>query len=225
MISQAGALHKCCVCRGGLRGQVRPLTSVSALQARRADDDHAQGHHYSSGRRAGGRVLRRHGIFPDHHQGAARREPLLAAAGLPRCRRQADALHPKFRHQDAASQHPGRCLRRQSQAAADAAVLAHDEQRSVREGLGGGRPHGERHRLRDVHALAHRSRRLEHKARKRPLGADISQGEIHHGRPRARALDGAAEGQSRQRAVDHQLGAADHRRQARADRQKRFRLR
>ena len=38
------------------------------------------------------------------------------------------------------------------------------------------------------------------------------------------ALDGAAEGKSRQRAVDHRLGAADHRRQARADRQKRFHL-
>ena len=50
------------------------------------------------------------------------------------------------------------------------------------------------------------------------------EGAIHHVRPRACALDAAREGQSVERAVDHRLGAADRRSQARADRQKRFRL-
>ena len=164
------------------------------------------------------------GFSRNADQGVARREPLLAAAGILRSGRQALALYREFRRQrrrttifwsTPASAMTSRGRRGRS---------GHDEQRPLREGAGGGRRLGERHRRSTAHAPAHRSRRLEHKTRKRPLGADISQGEIHHGGPRARTLDGAAEGRSRQRAVDHRLGAADHRRQARADRQKRFRL-
>ena len=52
-------------------------------------------------------------------------------------------------------------------------------------------PDRQRHRLRDVHAPARRPRRLEHPARQRPLGADLSEGALHHGGPRAGALDSA----------------------------------
>ena len=71
------------------------------------------------------------------------------------------------------------------------------------KGLEGSGSQRRRYRLCDVHAPAHRSRRLEHKARERPLGADIPHRVIHTGRPRTHALDGAAEGQSRQRALDY----------------------
>jgi hypothetical protein len=166
---------------------------VPTLESWSPSDDagnHTQGHHDSSGRRAAGTVLRRHGIFPDAHQGASRREPLLARADLHRSgEREGGAVRAELRDKDRAPQHPDRLLCRQSQAAAGAAGLEHDEQRPLREGYRGCRADGERHRLCDVHASARRPRGLEHAARERALGADLPQGEISHGRPRARVLD------------------------------------
>ena len=126
--------------------------------------------------------------------------------------------------QHAAPQHPGRHLRRQPQAATDAAVLAHDEVRSLREEPG---RHGlgrRRHRFRHVHASAHRPCRLEHAARQRPLGADLPQGALRLRRSRARLLDQAPEGRCDGCPLGHRLGAADRRRQPRRHRQERARL-
>ena len=69
-------------------------------------------------------------------------------------------------------------MRGQSQAAPDEAVLEHVEQRPLREGPRRHRAHGQRHRLRDVHASARRPCRLEHKARKRPMGPDLPEGAL-----------------------------------------------
>ena len=49
----------------------------------------------------------------------------------------------------------------------------------------------ERHRLRDVHASARRSRRLEHEAGRRPLGADLSERALSVRQGRIRLLDRA----------------------------------
>jgi hypothetical protein len=47
------------------------------------------------------------------------------------------------------------------------------------DGFQGGRPALRGHRLRVLHAPAHRPYRLEHGAAQRPLGADLPEGEIH----------------------------------------------
>src|SRR5262249_17531036 len=54
-----------------------------------------------------------------------------------------------------------------------------------------------------VHASPCRPRGLEHTARERALGADISQGEICHGRRRTHILDTEGEGRSVDRPLDH----------------------
>ena len=58
-------------------------------------------------------------------------------------------------------------------------------------GARGGRLFGRRHRLRDVHASACRSRRLEHAAGKRPLGADLPEGALRVRQAGIRLLDRA----------------------------------
>ena len=57
--------------------------------------------------------------------------------------------------------------------------------------LAGRRLLGRRHRLRDVHASACRSCRLEHAAGERPLGADLPQGALRLRQERVRLLDRA----------------------------------
>ena len=131
-------------------------------------------------------------VFPGHDQRAARREPRLAAAQVPRCHRSADALHPELHREDASPHHHDRYLRRQPQAAADAELLEHDEFRSLREEPRGKRIRRERHRFRHVHAFAHRPCRVEHAARERPVGADLPEGALRLRRPRACVLDQAA---------------------------------
>src|SRR5262249_6495035 len=110
-----------------------PCRIVPTLESWSPSDDagnHTQGHHHSSGRRAAGTVLRRHGIFPDAHQGASRREPRLARADLHRSgEREGGAVRAELRDKDRAPQHPHELLRRQSQAAAAPAGPAEDEQR------------------------------------------------------------------------------------------------
>src|SRR5262249_27138163 len=187
------------------------------------DSNHTQGRHGSPGGRAARAVLRRAGVLPDAHQRAARGEPFLAGADIHRPgHREVGAVRSELCHQDAAPQHSDRFVCRQSQAAAGAAVLEHAEQRPLREGSRGIRIEGRRHRLRDVHAPARRPRGLEHAAGERTLGANLSQGEICHGRPRARILDAEGEGGSLRRSLDYRLGAADRGGQTRAGREERL---
>ena len=165
-----------------------------AMPERRSDRDgltnQARPHHHPSDRRAGDTVLRRVRVLPVADQGDGRGEPLLAAADLSRPgHRQDRALLPELRRQDAAAQHPGRHLHRQRQAATDAPQLAPDEERPLREGPRRHRSLLRRHRLRHVHAPAHRPRRLEHAPRQRPLGADLPEGPLSVRRARARLLD------------------------------------
>src|SRR5262249_56554655 len=103
------------------------------------------------------------------------------------------AMRAELRHQERAAPHLDRLLRGQRQTTAGAADVEHDEGRAFRAGPRGRRTDGERYRLRDVHASARRPRGLEHAAREWALGADLSQGEIRHGRPRARVLDAEGE--------------------------------
>ena len=89
--------------------------------------------------------------------------------------------------------------------------------------LGRGRLFGRRHRLRDVHASACRSCRLEHAAGERPLGADLSERALRVRQDRVRLLDRAErEGGSaavrRQRAADRRGQAGRDRRQRLCDR-------
>ena len=77
-----------------------------------------------------------------------------------------------------------------------------------------------RHRFRDVHASACRSRRLEHAAGKRPLGADLSQRALRVRQERIRLLD-RAEREDAGAAVRRQR-AADRRSQAGRDRAQRL---
>ena len=156
-------------------------------------------------------------FFPTLTQGAARGEPFLAAAHVHRSGdRPARAVRPELCDKDAAPQHPDRFLRRQHKPRPARPFWNMMKQRPFREEPRGGRARGERHRLRHVHASARRPRRLEHAARERALGADLSQGEIRHGRPRARVLDAEGEGGSGECSLDHRFGAADRRGQARA---------
>ena len=73
----------------------------------------------------------------------------------------------------------------------DAAVLEHDEFRSLREEPRGQRIRRERNRFCHVHASAHRSCRVEHAARERPVGADLPEGALRIRRPRTCPLDQA----------------------------------
>ena len=93
-----------------------------------------------------------------------------------RARRQgrADPVFPVLCREDAAPHHPDRQLHRQRQAAAAASEMEHEDRRHLYARAGRGRIFRRRHRLCHVHASACRSCRLEHAARQRPLGADLS---------------------------------------------------
>ena len=181
-----------------------------ALRAKGASaDDHSdqdwEPHHSPRGREPGADVSRRR-VLPDAGQGGAGGEPLLARAHLLRPRHgQGRARLPELHRADAAPQHPGRLLRRQSQAAADAAGVGQDAERPLGERPGGDGSRRRRHRLRHVHAPARRPRRLEHAARERPLGADLPQGPLPVRRPRAGVLDAEAQGGRGGLALDRRI--------------------
>ena len=169
-----------------------------------------------------GTVLQGARVLPDAEQGAVRGKPLLACAGIHRRLRRRRALHPGLCHQDTAPQHPDRCLRRQSQAAADASGLEHDEQRPLREGAC-------RHGLtvNDIDYVMCTHLHGDHVGWNTRLDNGrwvptfpkakyiMADRELAHWTAREKENPG-------QRSMDHRFGAADHRRQARADRQKRF---
>ena len=71
--------------------------------------------------------------------------------------------------------HPDRCLCGRAQAAAGPAGLAPAQRDKLSRQSSGIRMHAGRHRHRNVHPPACRSRRLEHAARLRALGADVRQ--------------------------------------------------
>ena len=102
-------------------------------------------------------------------------------------------LDPQLGAEDAPPHHPDRHLRRQPQGAPDAAALPHAEP-ALHGELRQGRPEGRGHRLRAVHAPARRSRRLEHQARQRPLGADLPQRQVRVLQDRPRLLRPRARG-------------------------------
>ena len=101
-------------------------------------------------------------MVPDHYDPASRLS---------------EAQHPLLADRDRRPKNPDRHLRRQSQVAQASAVLGPAQHALHRAARGGRREAGgDRHG--DVHASARRSRRLEHEARQRPLGADIPEREV-----------------------------------------------
>ena len=91
--------------------------------------------------------------------------------------------------------------------------MGHDEHALSRPPEGGGRDAGpDRHG--DVHPPARRSRRLEHAARERPLGADVQEREVRLEPGRLRLLQGARRGSAEgpgQRRLVPRFGAAGRR--------------
>ena len=77
----------------------------------------------------------------------------LAPGGYDRDDRQCRAVLPVLCRQDAAPQHPGRCLHRQRQELPAAAGLEQEERRQLDGGAEGGRARGRGHRFRHVHAI------------------------------------------------------------------------
>src|SRR4051812_11538383 len=67
--------------------------------------------------------------------------------------------------------------------------MEHEDRRHLRARVGCRRDFRRRHRLRHVHASACRSCRLEHAARQRPLGADVSESALRVRQDRVRLLD------------------------------------
>ena len=92
---------------------------------------------------------------------------------------------------DRRPENPDRHLRRQSQIAQASAVLGQAQHALSRAARGGRREAGG-HRHGDVHAPARRSRRLEHAARQRPLGADIPEREVRLQQDRLRPFPRAS---------------------------------
>ena len=88
--------------------------------------------------------------------------------------RMPQAQRPLLADRDRRQEDPDRHLRRQSQASQVSAVLGRPQHALSRAPCGGRREAG-RHRHGDVHAPACRPCRLEHAARQRPLGADVSE--------------------------------------------------
>src|SRR6476659_2907171 len=70
--------------------------------------------------------------------------------------------------------------------------MEYEDRRHLYARAGGSGYFRRRHRFRDVHASACRSRRMEHAARKRPLGADLSERALPIRQERIRLLDRAA---------------------------------
>ena len=141
------------------------------------------------------------------------RRPLAGAELLPARERAADDVDPFLAAAHGQAHDPGRCLQRQSQAAPRHAALQHARHAvSWPPARGGRRARGDR--LRDVHASARRSRRLEHTVGERQVGADLSQRQVRDVAHRPRPLgDAGQEGRYRGIPGQHlqRFGAADRR--------------
>ncbi|MHC2290786.1 hypothetical protein ACVIJW_006656 [Bradyrhizobium barranii subsp. barranii] len=135
--------------------------------------------HHPSRHRAGDLVRPGTGHAAGIDGRGAGREPGMDAAGqgAGRAGRAAPVL-PVLCGEDAAPHHFDRQLHRQRQAAPAAAEMEHEDRRYVPARTQRRRVRGRRHRFRDVHASACRSRRLEHAARERPLGTDFPEGAL-----------------------------------------------
>ena len=97
--------------------------------------------------------------------------------------------HPELSHSPGRPDDPGRLLFRQRQRGAGAAGVS-PRQMALARTAGRRRRQAGGHRHRAVHAPACRSRRLEHAARQRPLGADVSQRALSDLAPRMGSLAG-----------------------------------
>ena len=132
-------------------------------------------------------------FFPDFDPRRSRSNPDHPGAEADRPGdRQPPLQLPQLHRQDRASHDPDRFLPRQRQGAPDPAAIpsaAHSYIADLaRVGV-------ERRgcRLCDVHSSALGPCRLEHPARKRALGPDLSQCALCHGAPRVRPLGGGAQ--------------------------------
>src|SRR5271166_390294 len=143
------------------------------------DDAHElwyQRHDDPSDRRSRGRIYADLGVSAEPEPRTPGREPVVA--GTRRTRpggRQGRPLLPILCLEDAAPHDPRRRLHRQRQDVSAAPDLAQEDRRQLDAGAEGGRRRRRRHRLRYVHAFARRPCRLEYAARKRPLGAHLSE--------------------------------------------------
>ena len=122
---------------------------------------------YQRGLRPEGAVSGIHRRDPRRARALARARPLRSGVG------QDQAQRAQLAAADRRAEDPDRRLLRQQPHARDAAVVEHAEHALSRPARRGGRAAG-RDRSGDVHAPASRSRRLEHAAEGRPLGADVS---------------------------------------------------
>ena len=112
-----------------------------------------------------------------------------------------------------AAENPDRRVLRQQPHARDAAVVEHAQHALARAARRRGRAAG-RDRSGDVHASASRSRRLEHTAEGRPLGADVSERALRVLEARRRLLpQGRSRSEDRAGRVRHvpRMRAADRR--------------
>ena len=155
------------------------------------------------------------------HASPPRRQSQLASAALPGCRqRPPDPFHPELSGAPERAHHPGGFLRRQRQGARAAAIPSRSK--GLARHLAQGRVRAGGHRHRAVHAPARRSRRLEHPAGERPLGADVPEGALPDRAARVGLLAQRRPGRAGpHRRFHHRQRVADHRQRAgRSDRRR-----